>query len=63
MFILIGSYYIDTTALALTNGGGAAALALPALDAKGKSTSTELALPPQLGCGSSHSAHAMHAGH
>ena len=63
MFILIGSYYIDTTALALTNGGGTAALALPALDARGKSTSTELALPPQLGCGSSHSAHAMHAGH
>jgi len=63
MFILIGSYYVDTTALALANSGGAAALALPALDANGRSTSTELALPPQLGCGASHAAHAMHAAH
>ncbi len=63
MFILIGSYYVDTTALALANGGGTAALALPALDTKGRSTSTDLAVPPQLGCGASHAAHAMHAGH
>ena len=62
MFILIGSYYVDTTALALANGG-AAALALPALDANGRSTSTDLALPPQLGCGASHAAHTMHAAH
>ncbi|HVO26521.1 MAG TPA: hypothetical protein VMW56_23165 [Candidatus Margulisiibacteriota bacterium] len=63
MFILIGSYYVDTMALALANGGGAAALALPALDATGRSTSTEVALPPQLGCGASHAAHAMHLSH
>jgi len=63
MFILIGSYYIDTTGLAAGNAGGAAAQMLPALDARGKSTSTELALPPQLGCGMSHSMHAMHASH
>ena len=63
MFILIGSYYVDPTALAIANGGGTAALALPALDAKGRSTSSELALPPQLGCGASHAAHTMHAGH
>lgn len=63
MFILIGSYYVDTTALALANGGGAAGLALPALDARGRSTSSDLALPPQLGCGASHATHAMHAVH
>jgi hypothetical protein len=56
-------FIIDTSALALTNGGGSAALALPALDANGRSTSTELALPPQLGCASSHAGHAMHAAH
>jgi hypothetical protein len=61
MFILIGSYYVpsDGTAAADTGTGAAAA----ALDAAGRSTSTEVALPPQLGCSSSQAGHAMHADH
>jgi hypothetical protein len=61
MFILIGSYYVDTRALALANAGGAAALAVPAFDANGRSISTELALPPQVGCGTSHASHTNHS--
>jgi len=48
MFILIGQYYLNST--------GA-----NARDAQGRSTSTEVALPPQMGCGSSHAGHAGHA--
>jgi hypothetical protein len=58
MFILIGSYYVDPT-VAAQAGGGSAALQL---DASGRSMSTEVALPPQLGCGSSHAGHAGHDG-
>jgi len=52
MFILIGQYY-------LANTGTAAR----AVDAQGRSTSTEVALPPQMGCASSHQGHGMHAAH
>lgn len=58
MFILIGQYYLNPSN-ALTR----AALAAPALDAQGRSTSTEVAVPPQMGCSSSHAGHAAHAGH
>jgi hypothetical protein len=54
MFILIGSYYIaDTTT---------ASDVVRALDSTGRprSMSTEVALPPQIGCSSSHAGHAGH---
>ena len=53
MFILIGSYYV---APPVTTAGTAALL-----DGNGRSMSTELALPPQIGCSSSHAGHAGHA--
>jgi hypothetical protein len=54
MYILIGQYYLATT--------GSAARAA-SVDARGPSTSTEVALPPQMGCASSHQGHAAHVGH
>ena len=48
MFILIGQYYMNSATGT-------------ARDARGRSTSTEVALPPQMGCSSSHAGHAMHA--
>src|SRR5262249_9831554 len=57
MFILIGSYYIDPSAAVGAGGGGAAAQA----DASGRSLSTEVALPAQIGCSASQGGHAMHA--
>lgn len=59
MFILIGDYYIDTSGAA----GLSPALAGEGLDASGHSTTTEVVLPPQVGCSTSHQAHHMHAGH
>jgi hypothetical protein len=59
MFILIGSYYIPSPATAPGSNWTA-----EAADARGRSLSTEVALPPQIGCGSSHAGHgAAHAGH
>ena len=54
MFILIGSYYL--TGDTVTSG------AAQALDASGnlRSTYSDLALPPQIGCSSSHAGHAGH---
>ena len=48
MFILIGQYYLNSASA-------------NARDARGRSTSTEVILPPQMGCGSSHAGHAGHA--
>ncbi len=54
MYILIGQYYL----------GSSSAAAKRSVDAQGRSTSTEVALPPQMGCASSHSGHsAMHSMH
>ncbi|HVN86117.1 MAG TPA: hypothetical protein VMW17_14860 [Candidatus Binatia bacterium] len=53
MFILIGSYYIDNSGSGSASGGAAAS----------RSLSTEVSVPPQVGCASSHGAHAMHAQH
>jgi len=60
MFILIGSYYLDPTVVAAQGG-----VLNPALrtNAVGRSLSTEMAVPAQLGCGSSHAGHAMHGAH
>jgi len=54
MFILIGSYYLGGTAM--TSG------VAQALDATGhvRSTYSDIALPPQIGCSSSHAGHAGH---
>jgi hypothetical protein len=60
MFILIGSYYLAPPTVAATGTGSAAALAV---DTAGRSLSSEVVLPPQLGCSSSHAGHAMHASH
>jgi hypothetical protein len=54
MFILIGSYYLDPTVAG--QAGSSPALAV---DAKGRSLSTEVVLPPQMSCAASHS-HAAH---
>ena len=59
MFILIGSYYIDPTVA----GPGAGAAAGLATDASGRSLSSEVVVPPQIGCTASHAAHAAHAAH
>ncbi len=57
MFILIGSLYVGEVA--------ATAGEARALDAAGqfRSLETEVALPPQFSCGSSHADHGGHAGH
>ena len=55
MFILIGSYYVDTSKM---SAASAAATTFAAdIDESGRSTYTELALPPVIGCGSSHAGH------
>ena len=59
MFILIGSYYLDPTVAAQ---GGQISPALRS-NAVGRSMSTEVAVPPMLGCASSHASHAAHAAH
>ncbi len=56
MFILIGSYYVGDTA-------STAALRSSDAEKQSRSMSTELALPPQIGCSSSHAGHGDHAGH
>ena len=61
MFILIGNYYVDPSAAQAVSG--AAAFRAFNVDASGRSLSTDLILPPQMGCGASHSAHTMHAMH
>ena len=55
MFILIGSYFIGDS-----NTVAAQSLAAPSAF---RSESTEVALPPQIGCSSSHAGHAGHEGH
>ncbi len=63
MFILIGDYYVDGAAAARASGLSPA-LATAGLDAAGHSTSTDVVLPPQIGCSSSHQGHAAgHHGH
>jgi hypothetical protein len=53
MFILIGSYYVPPTpAAAVRNAAGDA-----------RSASTEVVVPPMMGCTSSHAGHAEHAAH
>ena len=47
MFILIGQYYMNS-------------LTANARDARGHSTSTAVAVPPHMGCASSHAGHAGH---
>jgi hypothetical protein len=59
MFILIGSYYLNSTAAASGTGSAAAV----ELDTAGRSLSSEVTVPPQMGCSSSHAGHAMHASH
>lgn len=54
MFILIGSYYIDPSA---TAAGAAQALDV----GQSRSMSTEVVVPPLIGCSSSHAGHAAHA--
>ncbi len=56
MFILIGAYYIDPTV-------NVAARAAHAVDAHGRSLSTEVILPPQVSCGASHADHSAHIAH
>src|SRR5262249_46736920 len=64
MFILIGSYYVNAGGGAtsgVTQGLGSGA---EALDAAGRSTLTDVVLPPQVACSSSHAGHGgMHAAH
>ena len=62
MFILIGSYYLDKSSIVGANGISAA-LAATDVDASGRSLSTEIAVPPQMSCGTSPGAHAGHGGH
>ena len=57
MFILIGSYYVDPSVGAAGNGGGAA------VDASGRSLSTQVALPPAVTCSAAPGGHANHAAH
>jgi hypothetical protein len=63
MFILIGSYFLNPGGPGVTNGVEDGSQR-PELDATGRSTWTELALPPQHACSSMHQGHAgMLAGH
>jgi len=59
MFILIGDYYLDTSA-AIQTSIGSPSIDLPAFDRSGRSTFTGLAVPAQMGCSSSHGGHAAH---
>jgi len=54
MFILIGSFYVDNT------GGSGALMQTAGATEAPRSDSTEVALPPQIGCSSSHAGHAGH---
>jgi hypothetical protein len=58
MFILIGSYYLAPSIVA-QDGSWVA----EGVDATGRSLSTEVVLPPQIGCSSSHAGHAGHMPH
>jgi hypothetical protein len=61
MFILIGSYYVEPaagTAAALPSGATTASAA-----AAGRSTLTDVVLPPQVACSASQAGHAQHARH
>src|SRR5262245_8494453 len=63
MFILIGSYYVNSgggLTAGVTQGLNAGG---ESLDASGRSTLTEPVLPPQVACSSSHAGHGGHAGH
>jgi hypothetical protein len=62
MFILIGSYYVDKSNITQANGIRAA-LAASDVDSSGRSLSTEIAVPAQMSCGTSHEGHGDHAGH
>ena len=62
MFILIGSNYIDKSAITQANGINAALVATD-VDASGRSLSTAMILPPQMSCSASPGAHAAHAAH
>jgi len=63
LFILIGQYYFNQSSSGQV-AGLAAALGAK-LDTANHSMSTEVVVPPQIGCSSSHQGHsaAMHAGH
>jgi len=56
MFILIGEYYMAPSAAPQSR-------AAEPRDARGQSLSTEVVLPPQIGCSSSHAGHANHTAH
>src|SRR5262245_44389433 len=62
MFILIGSHYVNSgggTTSGVTQGLNASG---ETLDAEGRSTTTDVVLPPAVACSSSHARHAgMHA--
>jgi hypothetical protein len=64
MFILIGQYYFGQIGSG-TQTTGFRTMMTSALDTDGHSMSTDVVIPPQMGCGSSHQGHsaAMHAGH
>ncbi|HZR80643.1 MAG TPA: hypothetical protein VFD92_06070 [Candidatus Binatia bacterium] len=62
MFILIGSYYMDKSNV-MQSSGISAAFAATDVDAKGRSLSTDVIVPPQMNCGASAGAHAGHAAH
>ena len=58
MFILIGGYYIDPN-----HASAETRVARAAVDSSGRSLSTEVVLPQQVGCSSSHADHSAHAAH
>ena len=59
MFILIGAYYLDPTVAPTADSTLASRF-----DARGRSLSTDVILPPQVSCSSSsHADHAMHMAH
>jgi len=61
MFILIGSYYVNSGGGA-TSGVTQGLNAGEMLDAEGRSTTTDVVLPPAVACSSSHAGHAgMHS--
>jgi hypothetical protein len=58
MFILTGAYYIDQN-----HATADSPFATANVDATGRSLSTEVVVPPQIGCSSSHAGHAAHTAH